>query len=488
MAALLDATDSQMAMIADLVESIAAAEATLASMTAARDGLLAAAGQLAVAIAQQGDHPDKGDATIRAIAAEIATAQRVSDRTVERRMSAASWLVDAFPEVWQAQGAGRISAGHSRVIMDAGEHLTDPADRAAFAAAILPLAERESPNRLRPLARRMAERFQERSIDERHEDARAKRRVWVTHDRDAMSDLHLHAPTTLVNGMMDRLTQMAHAIRRDNARRAREAAAADVEFAPDTRTIDEIRADLLVDLVLTGIPTGHDTIDGLLSEIRANVDVTVPVTTLIRTTAPAHPAHADDETDVEAHPGTDVGTDTDARTATEASVTDRISEDDVRSAMAASPPAILDGVVPIDSDTARILAGGAPVWNRVLTHPITGALLAVDRYRPSEQLKRHLRARDQRCRCRFPGCGLPARKCDLDHNQPASTGGATSACNLCAFCRRHHVLKHNSPWHVTPLPGGLVEWTSPTGRVYIDRPPEPNAVAFAPPQPEPAPF
>ncbi|MCR2678846.1 hypothetical protein NSP03_24390, partial [Salmonella enterica] len=56
----------------------------------------------------------------------------------------------------------------------------------------------------------------------------------------------------------------------------------------------------------------------------------------------------------------------------------------------------LDGMIPIDPATARRLAGAASGWDRVLTHPISGALLAVDRYRPSEDLRRHLRARDER--------------------------------------------------------------------------------------------
>lgn len=133
--------------------------------------------------------------------------------------------------------------------------------------------------------------------------------------------------------------------------------------------------------------------------------------------------------------------------------------------------------MPIDIATARFFAGSAAGWDRVFTHPTSGAMLSVDRYRPSEQLRRHLRARDQRCR--FPTCGLVARKCDVDHNVAASTGGSTSYENLAAFCRRHHMLKHHSPWHVERRPGGLLEWTSPTGRAYIDRPPAQNTVTFA---------
>ncbi len=445
MTALLDATDSQMAALADLVEALQAAESTLSSLQAARDGLLADAGHLAIEIARQGDHPDKGDHAIRAVAAEIGAAQRASDRTIERRMTAAGVLVDLFPTVWGAQSDGRISAAHSRVIVDAGSHLTDAGDRASYAAIMIPLAEVESPNRLRLRARRMAERFAPSTVTERHRTARSQRRVWITDGEDGMAALHAHAPAALIHGMFDRLSQMAHALRNENLRAKRDAAREGREFEADDRTTDEIRADLLADLVLSGEPAAHDTEDGLLGEIKARVEVTVPVTTLM-----------DD---------------------------DRSSDDAVEGMPI---PAELDGRMPIDTRTARRLAGQASGWDRVMTHPITGAVLSVDRYRPGEQLRRHLRARDQRCR--FPACGVAARKCDLDHNHAASTGGATCHTNLASFCRRHHVLKHNSPWHVAQRSGGVIEWTSPTGRTYIDRPPTPNTVTFSDSDAASAPF
>lgn len=424
---MVDATDSQMAMLADLVESLAAAEATLSSMQAARDGLLAMAGRLAVDIAQQADHPDSGDMTIRSVAAEIGTIQRVSDRTVERRMSDASWLVDRFPSVWHAQGAGRINAAHSRVIVDAGAHLDDEADRAAYAAEALEAAAIESPNRLRRIARRIAEKYKKRSVTERHRDAREKRRVWMKDGDDGMAEIGMLGPAAIVHGMFDRLSQMAHALKEENGKAAKEP-----DNVRDERTIDQLRADLMADLVLTGSPAGHDTEAGLLDAIQARVEVTVPASSL-----------RDGD---EAFGGRD------------------------------SPPAELDGEMPIDIGTARFFAGSARGWDRVFTHPTNGAVLSVDRYRPGEQLRRHLRARDQRCR--FPTCGLAARKCDLDHNVAASTGGATSHENLAAFCRRHHMLKHHSPWHVEQRPGGVLEWTSPIGRTYIDRPPAQNTVTF----------
>lgn len=418
MTALLDATADQMAMLADLTDALQAAEAAMSSMAAARDGMLALAGRIALEIAQQGAHADHGDMTIRAVAADIGAAQRVSDRTIERRMAEATWLVERFPAVWAAQGAGRISAAHSRAIVEAGAHLDDTDQRTAFAAEVLPYAMTESPNRVRRLARRAAEHFRERSLTERHQQARAQRRVWVVDGDDGMADLRVHAAAALVHGMMDRLTQQAHLVH----------AAAD-GTRDDTRTIDQLRADLLTDLVLTGAPHGHDAPDALLAQVRAHIEVTVPVLTLMS------------------------------------------SDPD-----APLPPAELDGRTPIDAETARVLAGAASGWTRVLTHPISGAMLSVDRYRPSEHLRRHLRTRDQRCR--FPGCGLAARRCDIDHNHAASSGGKTRDDNLADFCRRHHMLKHHSPWHVVQRPGGVLEWTSPTGRHYVDRPPAQNTVRF----------
>ena len=145
--------------------------------------------------------------------------------------------------------------------------IVSPSDREKYSAVILPIAEAESPNRLRALARRVAERFAPTTVSERHRRARSQRRVWVTDGEDGMAALHTHAPAALVHGMFDRLSQMAHTLRDENLRAKRQAARDGSEFEPDDRTVDEIRADLLADLVLSGQPTGHDSEDGLLGAI-----------------------------------------------------------------------------------------------------------------------------------------------------------------------------------------------------------------------------
>ncbi|MGN8027960.1 hypothetical protein ACTJJZ_17360, partial [Microbacterium sp. 22242] len=160
------------------------------------------------------------------------------------------------------------------------------------------------------------------------------------------------------------------------------------------------RADLCADTLLTGAPSGHDTTTGLLAAIQARVEVTVPVLTLMGTDTAAGAAPGSDAT-----AGTGLG-------ASGAGFGVRVEQ-----------PGELAGGPPIDTHTARILAGSAVAWERVLTHPVTGAILAVDRYRPGADLRRLLHARDSRCR--FMTCGLPPSAQDLDHTIDAAHGGPT---------------------------------------------------------------
>jgi len=138
-----------------------------------------------------------------------------------------------------------------------------------------------------------------------------------------------------------------------------------------------------------------------------------------------------------------------------------------------SAPAILEGVGPIDLDTARRLCATAPSITRLLTDPITGAVLHMDprQYRPSAALKRWLAI--QQVTCDFPGCGRRAAQCDLDHTRAWADGGLTAADNLSHRCRKHHTMKHQTKWRVDrPSGSERAVWTSPTGhRREADPPP-----------------
>lgn len=140
---------------------------------------------------------------------------------------------------------------------------------------------------------------------------------------------------------------------------------------------------------------------------------------------------------------------------------------------ASDEPGLMEGVGPVDAETARLLAADAPSFIRLLTHPVTGAVLELDRttYRVPADLRRALRHRDRSCR--FAGCGRPAAHCDIDHVAEWEHGGATDAANLIHLCRHDHRLKSVANWRVKPPDADVanVSWTSPTGAVVEAEPP-----------------
>jgi hypothetical protein len=90
-----------------------------------------------------------------------------------------------------------------------------------------------------------------------------------------------------------------------------------------------------------------------------------------------------------------------------------------------------------------------------------------DSYMPSPLLRLVVNLRDQHCR--FPGCGVPATECDIDHvapfNEWAPCAEQTVASNLHALCRTHHRAKHREGWRVRRDPTtGRTDWTSRSGQ------------------------
>ncbi|MCR2785068.1 MULTISPECIES: HNH endonuclease signature motif containing protein [unclassified Microbacterium] len=365
---------------------------------------------------------------LRGMAAEVGAVLRRSDHGMRDRMHDATVLVDEFPATFRALREDRIDRVHVRLIQDAGARITDPDARARFEQAALVVAEQDTPGRAKPLVLMLAQRLNPVPLEERHKEAAAGRRVWVRDLDDGMAELAAILPAELVYAMRDRLNQHARQIADAHRAAAKAAAAAEAEaeataaeiLATDTRTMDQIRADVLADLLLTGHATAPEA-TGAIPEgtaIVAQVQVVIPAHTLIG-----------------------IG----------------------------DEPAELVGYGPISPDTARRLAATAEVWERLFTSPTTGAVQQVLTYRPTREMRRHLDARDEHCR--FLGCRRPARQCDLDHTHDAALGGPTCLTNLANLCPgRHHPVKHGTAWSVVQKADGILEWTSPTGRVYTDIP------------------
>ena len=138
-------------------------------------------------------------------------------------------------------------------------------------------------------------------------------------------------------------------------------------------------------------------------------------------------------------------------------------------------PAELEGYGPIDAETARQIASWAPFFRRMITDPVHGVSLDLDRtrYRPNANLRLWLRLRDRTCT--HPGCNRSVAACDLDHTKDWGDEGKTRDGNLAHLCRGHHLLKHRMGWKVVQAPDGSghLTWTSPRGRVYFREPDPP---------------
>lgn len=127
-------------------------------------------------------------------------------------------------------------------------------------------------------------------------------------------------------------------------------------------------------------------------------------------------------------------------------------------------PGILAGYGPVTAEACRELATGSAIWRRVFTDPATGTVKDVDRrtYRPPDGLAEYIRVRDHTRAA--PGCTTSAHHCQVDHTVDWADGGCTCEDNLGPLCWRHHRLKHLCGWKLhQPEPGRFV-WMSPTGQ------------------------
>lgn len=449
-------------------------------------------------------HPAHRDMIRRSMIAEYTAAGRAGAGTVENAFADAEALSMHFPALHDALRLGAISVQHVRAIIVAAEPVRDAVRNkhigeesfAMYEQACIAVAEQDSATRTRVAARQIAAVIAGETLAERHRRAADERCVTVRPLDEGMALLTAVLPEVYAVAIKDRLHRMAKAIVQSSrttalspdaeiaasgsgsaaasaaphadARRSAASvipAGADLEDWPeaadlfpddprldeydrivanDTYAIDpeadpsfdgdvdeaeataegrtraQIEADALVDLLLAAdlsevLGTG-------LSSIRATVQVTVAATTL-------------------------------------AGEDDRLAE--------------FDGHGPLHPDIARDLAGAATGWNRLFLDS-TGMVTTVDRYTPTDAMKRFLRARDQRCR--FPGCHTPASRCEIDHNHDYAKGGLTDLANLADFCPGHHPLKHPDlddvlRWTAWQLSDGTVRWTSPLGRTYDDHPP-----------------
>lgn len=93
----------------------------------------------------------------------------------------------------------------------------------------------------------------------------------------------------------------------------------------------------------------------------------------------------------------------------------------------------------------------------------------VQGYKPTEAMRHAVIARDGTCI--YPGCAVPAERCQLDHRIPYEDGGATTADNLYSLCQHHHNVKTDRRAFYFPDPHtGDILWCFADGTYEIVAP------------------
>ena len=339
----------------------------------------------------------------RTTISEVSLALRIPERSAETLIEESRMLVERLPLTMAGLSAGNFSYRHAKSIVAHAQTLS-PELHAAFEAAVVPSAANLTFSKFDQKARKMRERMDAATITERHQRSLADRETSFEPALDGMGWLHLYTSAHIALGAYNRADDMARELNQSDG---------------ETRTLTQLRADVISDLLLDGA-VGNRPEFG----IRPSVVVTVPVLAML-------------------------------------GVTRKNGESDLP---------ILEGYGPIDIETATKIAGAGSSWLRVLTHPETGAALSVgrDRYKVPAALRSFLQRRDGTCR--KPGCNRPAVRCDIDHTEQWQHGGQTAHDNLAHLCQMHHDEKHHTKVTLRHLPNGDLEWTMPSGRTYLSEP------------------
>ena len=380
----------------------------------------------------------------RSARAEIALALGMSEAGAGSLVETAESMRRQHPAVLAAMRAGLIRERHAtRLVASVVELPIDAAERVV--AAALPLSDRAF-SKFSALVDRLVQREHPQTLEERHARAFEDRAAWITDDRDGMSVLSQLMPSVDAHAILNRAKSMAKVLKNrvpgtsagadiaSGADISADAFSADAAIGTESRTTKQLVADILRDLQLDG-ETG--VLPNEVRGIRPTVFITVPALSAATGNA-------------------DFGA------------------------------AEVDGVGPISLTTAVELIGKNSEWTRIVTHPVTGMILDIDRkkYRPPAALARIVRWAYGTCT--FPGCRTAAHRCELDHIHDWNNGGGTSFCNLHPLCTGHHTVKHATQWKVHSNPGGGVTFTSPGGQTSTTLPKAPWRHS-SPPKPTPTP-
>lgn len=328
---------------------------------------------------------------------EIRAALCLTRHGAEQRVDLAISLADEYPGLLEMLREGRVDLYRVRVVVEGVRHLGSE-ERAALVESILSHIPELTSGELRALVRKRCAEIDSEQARLRYEHAVEDRRMWMRQTDAGTVDVHIFdMPIDRARTIGRRLNGYAISLKNSG----------------DLRTMDQLRVDVLCDLI-----EGHGE---ARSSGRDTVELRVDLATL-------------------------------------AGLDDLAGE--------------IPGIGPIAADIARRMAerNTDGQWRFTVVDDDGNVIdTGITRRRFSPAQRRLLEARYTTCG--FPGCRMPATECDIDHTDPFSEGGLTSVDNGTPECRHDHTLIHRGGWRHRVV-DGRHHWISPLGHRYVKgRPP-----------------
>ena len=327
----------------------------------------------------------------RELACETAIALHITDTRAGAMIAAAEALTQRLPRTLRLMDQGELDLYRAMKVSTGTSRLSDHHARLVDVLLEHRLADK-NPTQIRKATAYAATKIDPDGTSNRIAEKRTERRVMLHHQSEGISQL------TVDNASTDKATAAYHRI--DKIARS-------LKTGGEKRTLDQLRADVAVDLLLSG---------------KGGVPEQTEVYLYL---------------DLQTYLGLN------------------------------DNPAEVAGHGHIPAELARnIAAGPDTIIRRVITDPLTGHVIEVGkfRYRPKVDVDELVRVRDRECR--QPGCPRPAQSCVTE---PTGSGPANADSKL-SYCRRHRHLKNRADWSYQVTPGGKLVVTTPTGETAESTP------------------
>lgn len=325
---------------------------------------------------------------------EIAPALTLTRRSARNQLADAVSMIDRLRPAWERFAAGDIGLQKMKEFVRQLGHLDTGVVEAALDHT-LDAAAGLTTGQLRARLSRIVMELDPDGSASAMDEGLAERRVTTYPNPDFTGNLGIHSADPIaINRAMENIDRIARSLK----------------TADDERSLDEIRADVALELLQGKCQCGTNASHG------GGIHLMVDLATL---------------------------------------------------AELANTPGELAGYGPVIAEIARkaALTQVDGEWTFTVVHADQVVKTGTVRRRPTASQRREIAA--QYASCVFPGCRLPAYDCDLDHRHPFSQGGPTHNDNLGPLCRHHHMARHHAPWQLERLPNGDHRWTSPLGHTYI---------------------